>query len=348
MTSEVRCFVAAIVRPYGMYIRRPWLLAWFGLPLALAMAAGVVPLSARHRGASHGPRPRVVGLAQPREDRVAMALPDATLQRIDTAITSSGADVAVALTTLESQPVTLFLRADESFHAASTMKVPVMIELFRQAAAGTLPLEAPIRVVNRFASVADGSTYTLDAADDSETALYAREGQTETALALCEAMITVSSNLATNILIERLGVERIRATVEQLGGRGVEVRRGVEDDKAFERGLNNTTTARGLMALLASIARLEAVDAPASAQMIAILKRQRFNDGIPAGLPPGVAVAHKTGTITRIHHDAGIVYGPRPFVLVLLVRGLAREDESGRLIAELTRSIYDGLHLASR
>jgi beta-lactamase class A len=319
---------------------------WFGLTLVLGVATATASLSAPPPLA----RPPLASrpASQQREDRVATALPPPTLERVDALIKASGAEVGVAVTTLEAHPVTLFLKADESFHAASTMKVPVMIELFRQAAAGMLPLDTPVRVVNRFASVADGSAYTLEAADDSETALYRREGQTETAVALCESMITVSSNLATNILIERLGVERIRATVEQLGGRGVEVRRGVEDDKAFERGLNNTTTARGLMTLLARIARLEAVDARASRQMIEILKRQKFNEGIPAGVPPGIAVAHKTGVITKIHHDAGIVYGPRPFVLVLLVRGLAREEDSARLIADLTRSIFDGLALASR
>ena len=62
--------------------------------------------------------------------------------------------------------------------------------------------------------------------------------------------------------------------------------------------------------------------------MVAILKRQNFNDAIPAGLPSGIVVAHKTGNITKIHHDAAIVFGPRPYVLVVLVRGLADEGQA--------------------
>ena len=118
------------------------------------------------------------------------------------------------------------------------------------------------------------------------------------------------------------------------------VLRGVEDQKAFDKGLNNTTTARGLQILLTAIANGKAVDANASHQMIEILERQKFNEGIPAGLPPGTKVAHKTGELTKLHHDAAIVYAPRPFVLVILVRGLADMKESSAVMADITRILY--------
>jgi beta-lactamase class A len=118
------------------------------------------------------------------------------------------------------------------------------------------------------------------------------------------------------------------------------VLRGVEDTKAFQKGMNNTTTARGLQRLLEAIARGEAVDQDSSRQMIEILERQKFNEGIPAGLPPGTRVAHKTGEITKIHHDAAIVFGPRPFVLIILVRGLADIKDSSALMAEITRQLW--------
>jgi beta-lactamase class A len=119
--------------------------------------------------------------------------------------------------------------------------------------------------------------------------------------------------------------------------------RGVEDAKAFQAGLVNTTTARGLMVLLEAIANGTAAPPPASDEMLEILKRQRFNAGIPAGLPPGTPVAHKTGTITKIHHDAGIVYAARPYVLVVLVRGIQEEKESAALIAAITRTVNDAI-----
>jgi beta-lactamase class A len=153
-------------------------------------------------------------------------------------------------------------------------------------------------------------------------------------------MITVSSNLATNLLMQKLGVDNIRATVHTLHADGMNVLRGVEDGKAFEKGLNNTTTAHGLLQLLEAIARGEAVDQESSRQMLEILERQKFNEGIPAGLPPGTRVAHKTGEITKIHHDAAIVFAPKPFVLVILVRGIADTKESAALMADITRLLY--------
>ena len=160
-------------------------------------------------------------------------------------------------------------------------------------------------------------------------------------------MITVSSNFAANLLIDRLGVESIRRTVAALGADGMQLLRGVEDQKAFDKGLNNTTTARGLLVLLDRIAHGEAVDSRADAEMIEILKRQKFNDAIPAGVQPGTAVAHKTGNITRIHHDAAIVFAPAPYVLVLLVRGIDDQKKSAALMAELSRAVYAGVRPAS-
>ena len=254
-------------------------------------------------------------------------------------IQKSGADVGVAFRTLDGN-LEWFSRADDAFHAASTMKIPVMIELFHQVREGKLKLNDPLIIKNEFHSLVDASIYTLDAADDSEADLYKAIGQTRTLGQLCELMITVSSNFATNLLIEKLGVDNIRATVTSLHAEGMNMRRGVEDNKAYEKGMNNTTTARGLLILLEAIAKGKAVDPDSSRQMVEILARQKFNDAIPAGLPPGTRIAHKTGDITKIHHDAAIVYGPRPFVLVILVRGMAQLKDSAALMADIARRIY--------
>jgi beta-lactamase class A len=254
-------------------------------------------------------------------------------------IATSGAEVAVAYHPLDGRAGVL-IDADKPFHAASTMKVPVMIELFRQAQAGQISLDDRLPVRNEFRSIVDGSPFKLSEGDDSDKDVYASVGGMMTLRQLCVAMITVSSNFAANLLIEKLGVDNIRATVDRLGAGGMQVLRGVEDQKAFDRGLNNSTTARGLMVLLERLARAQAVDARADAAMIEILKRQKFNDAIPAGLPDGTSVAHKTGTITKIHHDAAIVYAPQPYVLVVLVRGLEDEKISAALIAALSKTVY--------
>lgn len=266
-------------------------------------------------------------------------------RQVEQLIAASGAEVAVVykpLPVAEGVPVAegFRLNPETVFHAASTMKVPVMIEAFRQAEAGGRPLDAPIPVVNRFTSIVDGSPYSMSASEDSDGLVYQAIGKTMTLRELVTASITVSSNLATNILIEVLGAENVRKTVSALGGDGMVVLRGVEDQKAFDKGLNNETTAKGLMVLLEKIATGQAVSRAASRGMSDILRMQQFNDGIPAGLPPGVPVGHKTGNITRIHHDAGIVYAEKPYVLVVLTRGIADQDVSAKLIADISRVVY--------
>ena len=261
--------------------------------------------------------------------------------RVEALVAASGAEVAVAFRALDERSVDeLLIAPDEVFHAASTMKIPVMIELFRQAEEGLLELDQPLEIDNEFASIVDGAPYSLTAEEDSDRETYQHVGSTLPLRELCERMITRSSNLATNLLIERLGVERIRATVAALGAEGMQVLRGVEDLKAFEAGRSNTTTARALMVLLEKLARGEAVSPAADAEMLAILERQEHRDGIPAGLPPGTPIAHKTGNITAIHHDAAIVRAPRPFVLVVLVRGIENEARSARVIADVARAVY--------
>jgi beta-lactamase class A len=262
---------------------------------------------------------------------------DDQLRRI---IASSGAEVAVAYRTLDGK-TELFIDGDKPFHAASTMKVAIMIELFRQARDRQLSLDDTLPIRNEFRSIVDGSPYQLSEGDDSDTLVYAAVGKSMTLRQLCDLMITVSSNFAANLLIERLGVENIRRTVSALGADGMQVLRGVEDQKAFDKGMNNTTTARGLLVLLDRIAHGTAVDASADAAMIEILKRQKFSDAIPAGLPTGIGVAHKTGNITRIHHDAAVVFAARPYVLVLLVRGIEDQKKSGAVMADLSRAVYE-------
>ena len=253
-------------------------------------------------------------------------------------IGESGAEVSVAYRLLDGSEEWMH-EADRVFHAASTMKVPVMIELFRQEAAKQLALSETLEIRNEFKSVVDGSPYSMDMGDDSDATVYKNVGKTMTLEELNIQMITVSSNFATNLLIDRLGVRNVRATVEGLGAYGMEVRRGVEDQKAFDQGIINETTARGLFVLLNALARGTAVSKGASERMVEVLAGQKFKDGIPQGVPPGTRVAHKTGTITRVHHDAGIVYGARPCVLVILTRGIEKEADSDALIARITRAL---------
>jgi len=234
------------------------------------------------------------------------------------------------------------LNADTVFHAASTMKIPVMIEVLRRAQAGAFTMDQPVLLINQFASIVDGSPFSLDAAEDSDSALYRRIGERVPIRELMRRMITHSSNLATNELIALVGAERTTAMARTLGARHMQVLRGVEDQKAFDRGLSNTTTADDLAALLTAIENGSALSPASSAEMRDILLEQAFNEKIPAGLPPGTRVAHKTGEITAVSHDAAIVYpaGRKPYVLVVLTRGVRDGAASSALIADVSRLVY--------
>lgn len=268
--------------------------------------------------------------------------PDSVLERIQARIAEEpGAQVGLAYVDLASGD-TLFLNADTSFHAASTMKVPLMIELFRRANTGSFRMSQGLLMVNQFASIVDGSPYSLDSSSDSDSTLYHRLSERVRVDTLLRLMITRSSNLATNTLITLVGADAVTRTMRSLGAQRIQVLRGVEDGKAFDKGLNNTTTARDLALILRAIEEGRAAPPAATREMLEILLAQEFNEKIPAGLPPGTRVAHKTGEITAVSHDAAIVYpaGRKPYVLVVLTRGITDGNKSSKLIADISALVY--------
>ena len=225
------------------------------------------------------------------------------------------------------------------FHAASTMKVPVMLGIFEAITRGELQLDQKVLVKNQFTSILDGSKYALESREDSDPALYEEVGRELPLENLVRRMIVRSSNLATNIVIELIGAKRIMALMKQIGADDIQVLRGVEDDKAYHAGMNNTTTAHDLMLVFKTLGERKAVNAEASAMMLDILAAQEFNDGIPGGVPTGTRVAHKTGSITEIAHDAGIVNGQ--YVLVVLTKGFKKTEDAEKVIAEISRIVWE-------
>lgn len=238
---------------------------------------------------------------------------------------------------------TLLINKDENFHAASTMKVPVMIELYKQAAQGNLNLKDSIVLKNEFKSIVDGSLYRMDINDDSADTIYNLIGKKVTLYNLMYSMITMSSNLATNVLIELVDAKKVTATMRDLGAKNIEVLRGVEDLKAYDLGMSNTTTAKDLMIIMKAIANHTAGNPEDCEAMIAILKQQHFNEIIPKHLPQEVVIAHKTGSITGVHHDAGIIYLPngKYYVLVLLSKNLNNFEQGTAQLADISKTVYD-------
>ena len=237
----------------------------------------------------------------------------------------------------------LLINADESFHAASTMKTPVMIEVYKQAAEGLIDINDSIMVKNTFYSIVDSSTYELNSTDDSEKDLYNMVGQKRAISDLVYDMIIVSSNLATNLVIDLVDARKVNETMREIGAMDINVLRGVEDIKAFRQGLSNSTTAYDLMVIYKKMAKHAIVSPQASTEMINILQDQKFNEIIPAYLPDDVKVAHKTGVITALHHDSGIVMLPdgRQYVLILLSKELGDFDSGTERMAKVSKLIYD-------
>jgi beta-lactamase class A len=263
-------------------------------------------------------------------------------EAISELIQHSGAEVGLAAHNLGTGEEIL-IQPDQFFHPASIIKVCVMMEAFRQARQGLFSLDDPMLIKNEFISIADGSIYALSVEDDSEKDLYEHIGEEFPIRELIFRMITISSNLATNLLIERVTPQRTTQLMQELGTSDVIVRRGVEDNKAFRLGLNNAASARGLMRILLKLAKREVVSLQDSDEMIKILLQQKFNEMIPAQLPANVRVAHKTGWNDDLYHDAGIIFPPsrKPFVLVILTRGCKSETDAHALVASLAKIIYD-------
>lgn len=263
---------------------------------------------------------------------------------LEAAIAEAGADVVgVYYRDLRPGGDSLAIDADVRMHAASTMKVPVMMQLFLDDQGGVRSLDSTLPVVRTFRSIVDGSEYDLPPESDSDTTFYGQVGGEATVRSMVDRMITWSSNLATNILIEVAEPERIATMLHEIGADSMSVLRGVEDLKAFQAGLSNTTTARGLGAVMAGVVESDLFSERSREEMLEVLSRQHFTGGIPAGTPPGTRVANKTGWITGIHHDAAIVFPPGepPYVLVVMVRGHPAEDQGEALQAELSRIVWE-------
>lgn len=233
---------------------------------------------------------------------------------------------------------------DRYFHAASTMKLGVLLGVMRDVERGDLTLDAPVHIRNRFTSIVNQEPFMLDLGRDADPDVYGHLGKTLSVRELAFWMITKSSNLATNLLVDIVGIPKIQQALDELEIDGVKILRGVEDQVAFQAGLNNEVTANGLLKLLRIIADRKAYSPEASQEMLNIMLEQQYRSGIPAGLPKAARVAHKTGNISTVHHDAGIIFleGRQPYVLVVLTQ-FAAETGRGTAVAEVSRDIFNTL-----
>ena len=237
----------------------------------------------------------------------------------------------------------ILINEDEIFHAASTMKTPVMIEVYRKKMIGEISLDDSIFVKNEFESIVDKSTFQLSEFDDSDKNTYDKIGRYISLRELVFDMISISSNFATNLVIKYIGAENINNTMSDIGAKNINVLRGVEDIKAFEKGLNNTTSARDLLVIYEKLANGKVLNRDLSNEMVEILKNQKYDDIIPKYLPKEIEVAHKDGWINGVRHDSGIVFLENgvSYVLILLSKNLDNELEGADILAKVSLEIYN-------
>jgi len=227
--------------------------------------------------------------------------------------------LAVAISDFETGTEFEF-NGDRWFHAASTIKLAVLVGVYGAIHRGELLLQSRVHIRNRFLSAYDGSPYRVRGDRDANADVHREIGRTLRVAELADSMITSSSNLATNLLLDLVGLDVLQRTLDSFGLEGIDLRRGVEDELAYQHGINNRVTAEGLVGLLRLIEEERAFSPALSRQMLDILHRQQFRSGIPAGLPREARVANKTGDISTVAHDAGLVYlpGRKPYAIAVL------------------------------
>jgi beta-lactamase class A len=271
---------------------------------------------------------------------------DALRAEIEKLEKESGAKaIAVALHDLETG-FDLRYKQDRWFHAASTIKVPILLGAFAAIDRGELLPHSRVHIRNRFLSVVEDIPFRVESDRDANSAVHNAIGKMMRVDELAYHMITTSSNLATNLLLGVIGTDAVNQTLRELDvDEGIELRRGVEDELAFEKNINNRVTAEGLLRILVMLAEGKAFSPALSRRMMDILHGQEFNQGIPARLPKGARVAHKTGEISTVAHDAGVVYLPKrkPYVLVILTEWDASATGRSRTIAAISHAIYEFL-----
>jgi beta-lactamase class A len=270
-------------------------------------------------------------------------------QAIDDIAQAAGAR-AVAVAFHDYQTDTAWsLRGGQWFHAASAMKIAVLIALHHTAADGRLELDAPLHVRNRFTSRVDAEPFRIARERDADAVVQAQVGKTMRLRDLAERMIVASSNLATNLLVDLLGPQAIRDTLAALGVGGIEVLRGVEDQRAHDAGLDNRVTADGMLGLLKLLHEPGRLPPETAREMVEVLQRQELTGGLPLGLPPEIRgnarVAHKTGEISTVAHDAGLIYLPEraPFALVVLTEWPAGGESRQPTVGKIAGAVYDHL-----
>lgn len=262
--------------------------------------------------------------------------------QIEQLIQQSGANASVAFRSFDARQE-LFVAADKQFRAAdSTLKIPVMIELYARAQAGELRLSDSIRVHNGFQDFLTGNVYDLNPESDPDPDLFKSIGTLMALGELCDRMVKKNSNLAADLLVEKLGLERVRERIHAMHADGIEFRNGFGIDGAQEQTAGNTASARGLMELLWALVNSNSIGSTESDEMIGIIANST-SPADAAGLPAGARATQLTASVVGVQHEELIVYGAHSFVLVMIIGGGASPAAGSVVMAQITHLLVTGM-----
>jgi beta-lactamase class A len=229
-------------------------------------------------------------------------------------------------------------------YSASIMKLPILVAAHRLAERGLLALAAPVRVHDEFDSRNAGHRFRMDQDEDSDPQTWAALGAEQPLADLVRRMVTVSGNLATNLVLDEVGTAEVAAVLADAGcSARTAIVRGIEDYAAREVGLDNLITADDMARLLVALAEGRLAGPAATAACEQTLEQQEYRAGIPAGLPDGLVVGNKTGWVDGVNHDVALVRAaglpPVGMAILCSAPGTPEEREAG--IARIAAAAWE-------
>lgn len=222
------------------------------------------------------------------------------------------------------------LRADEVFPQASSIKITILAELYRQAQAGKLKLT---------------DIYTVRSSDlvpDSPIMEGLTPGVTQITLRdLVTMMVAVSDNSAANILIDRVGMENVNSLLDSLGLTHTRLRRKMMDLKAASEGRENISTPGEMMTLLERLYRGRVLNKPLTDDFFKVLSTKKMDAWMARDLPEELKIADKTGSLEGVRNDCGLVFlDNRPYILCVMTTYLRRERDGEDAISQISLDAF--------
>jgi beta-lactamase class A len=261
---------------------------------------------------------------------------------VDALRKGEGVVSVVARVSGEDQP-RVSVDPDARHYSASVMKLPILVAAHRLAERGLLDLDRRVRVHDEFESRNPGHRFTMDQDEDSDPATWAALGTDVPLGELVHRMVTVSGNLATNVVLDEVGTDEVAAVLADAGcSERTTIVRGIEDYPARDSGIDNLITADDMARLLVALAEGRLAGPEATATCERILRAQEYRNGIPAGLPEGLVIGNKTGWISSVNHDVALVRAPGlpPVGIAVLVSAPGTEEEREAGIARVAAAAW--------